>query len=190
MAVRLLLASQSPRRRELLGLLNVQFFVVPSDYDEKMDHTLSPEHLVEQNALGKALAVQGQYTNELILGADTVVVHNGRVLGKPADRADAERMLTALQGQWHTVYTGIALVRDRQWRVRHRTTRVHMRPLAPAQVTSYVASGEPMDKAGAYAIQGIGAAFVDAIEGCYTNVVGLSLPLLADMLAEFELTIL
>jgi septum formation protein len=186
MAVRLLLASASPRRRELLAQIGIAFDVKPSAFEERMDLALPPEQLVVQNALGKALDVQKRAPAELILGADTVVVFNRRIYGKPAGAADAGRMLGELQGQWHTVYTGIALVEERRWRVAERATRVKLRAMAPEQIAAYVASGEPFDKAGSYAIQGLGAALVEQIDGCYSNVVGLSLPLLVNLLAEFD----
>lgn len=181
----LLLASASPRRRELLHQLGIKFDVIPSRYEERMDLALSPVQLVEQHSLGKALDVQKNYPSELVLGADTVVVLDGAVLGKPTDTEDAVQMLQQLQGRWHVVHTGIALVEGEYRSVRHRSTRVRLRPLTPEQVRAYVDGGEPLDKAGSYAIQGLGAGLVEAIDGCYTNVVGLSLPLLVDMLVEF-----
>lgn len=143
MAVRLLLASASPRRRELLAQIGIAFDVKPSAFEERMDSALPPEQLVVQNALGKALDVQKRAPAELILGADTVVVFNRRIYGKPAGAADAGRMLGELQGQWHTVYTGIALVEGRRWRVAERATRVKLRAMAPEQIAAYVAGGEP-----------------------------------------------
>lgn len=186
MTIRLILASQSPRRRELLQQIGIQFSVVPSDFEEKMGTRFAPSTLVEQNALGKSLDVQKKYPNALILGADTIVVINGQVVGKPTDNEDAVKMLQSMEGRHHTVHTGVALLEKGRWCVRSRVTRVMMRSLTEAQIRAYVATGEPMDKAGSYAIQGIGASFVESIEGCYTNVVGLSLPLLFDMFKEFD----
>lgn len=187
---RLLLASSSPRRRELLHQIGVAFEVVPGTYDERMDPAQSPQWIVEHNALGKALSVQPGRAEWLILGSDTIVVLEGRILGKPTDKDDAARMLGALAGRWHSVYTGIALIQGERRTVRHRSTRVRIRTLAPEQIETYIAGGEPMDKAGAYGIQGIGATLVEAVEGCYTNVVGLSLPLLVDMLGEYGFRVL
>lgn len=181
----LLLASASPRRRELLHQLGIKFDVIPSRYEERMD-LASPVQLVEQHSLGKALDIQKDYPSALVLGADTVVALDATVLGKPTDPDDAVRMLQQLQGRWHVVHTGIALVEGEYRSVRHRSTRVRLRPLTSEQVRAYVAGGEPLDKAGSYAIQGLGAGLVEAIDGCYTNVVGLSLPLLVDMLVEFR----
>ncbi|AGY56873.1 Maf family protein [Gloeobacter kilaueensis] len=185
MAVHLVLASASPRRRELLQQLGIVFECLPSAYTEQMDPAAPPEQLVVANALGKALAVQPQRLDCLILGADTIVVLEGKIYGKPESPAEAEQMLAQLQGRWHTVYTGIALVEQQRKQTAVRATGVRLRNLKADEIAAYVASGEPLDKAGSYAIQGLGAGLVSAIDGCYTNVVGLSLPLLVDLLTAF-----
>ncbi len=189
---RLILASSSPRRQELIRLLGltVPIEIQSSDADETVPADWTPDRIVEQLALRKANAVRSLQLDEsaaaVILGADTIVVQDGQVLGKPQDAADAIGMLERLQGRSHDVYSGIALV-DTNGRelARHAVTRVYMRSLDPARIERYVASGEPLDKAGAYGIQGAAAAFVERIDGCYFNVVGLPVSLAADMLQQF-----
>ena len=181
----LILASNSPRRKELLTQAGIAFEVVPSLYEEHNHPGIPPAQLVKEQALGKALEVAHRYPERTILGADTLVVLDQSILGKPKDAQEAHAMLTEIQGRWHEVYTGIALVygKDSSAQKTHvQITKVHLRALSPQESTDYIATQEPMDKAGAYAIQGYGALFVDAIEGCYTNVVGLSLPKLWDLL--------
>ncbi|WP_218080769.1 Maf family protein [Anthocerotibacter panamensis] len=174
----LILASTSPRRRELLTQLGIPFIVVPSPYQETNEAGLLPDHLVREQSLGKALAVVPDYPHQLILGADTLVVCAGEVFGKPASFQEAQIMLQKLQGRWHEVYTGVALVQGDTADVYHEVTQVQMAPLGSLDIDRYIETGEPLDKAGAYGIQGAGAAFIEAIQGCYTNVVGLPLPLL------------
>ena len=189
---RLILASSSPRRQELVRLLGlrVPVEVQSSDADEAVPAGWEPSRIVEELALRKAHAVRGQLPREaaaaVLLGADTIVVLDGQVLGKPLDAADAAGMLGRLQGRRHEVYSGVALI-DTNGRelVAHAVTRVYMKSLDSARIERYVASGEPLDKAGAYGIQGAAAAFVERIEGCYFNVVGLPVSLAADMLQQF-----
>jgi septum formation protein len=181
----LILASNSPRRRELLTQAGIPFEVVSSLYEEHNHSGIPPEQLVQEHALGKALDVARRYPKRTVLGADTLVVLGQNILGKPKDAQEAHAMLTQIQDRWHEVYTGIALIcgSDSSAPTTHiQTTRVHLRALSPQEITHYIATREPMDKAGAYAIQGYGALLVDAIEGCYTNVVGLSLPAVWDLL--------
>lgn len=185
MTVQLVLASASPRRRELLRQLGIDFRVFPSQYAELMDNALPPSELVLHNAMGKALSLQVPYPAELILAADTVVVHEGKVLGKPLAAEKALHRLQVLQGQWHSVLTGMVLVQRERRVARTNTTRVKLRPMSEELIQAYVATGEPFDTAGGYSIGGLGAGLVEAIDGCYTNVLGLSLPLLVDMLLDF-----
>lgn len=193
----LVLASASPRRRELLGSLRMPFIVCALDTDESAEPGVSPERLVEQLALRKAAAVRDARiaagsgrTNEVVIGADTVVALDGVILGKPRDRSEAKAMLTALQGREHAVFTGVSVVHaDGRVRTAHRRTAVRMKPLDERQIDRYIATGEPDDKAGAYAIQGLGALFVESIDGCYFNVVGLPLSLLAELLGQFEIDV-
>ncbi|MFB9327251.1 Maf family protein [Paenibacillus aurantiacus] len=192
---RLVLASSSPRRRELVASLGLSLpvLILSPDVDESTPPDWTPVQIVEQLALLKAraarsLLAEDEDRNAVIVGADTIVVLGGEVMGKPKDESDAFRMLNLLQSQDHEVYSGVACVHaDDKSReaVSHRMTRVRMKPLGADQIRRYIASGEPMDKAGSYAIQGLGATIVERIDGCYFNVVGLPLSLLSDMLAEF-----
>ncbi|WP_442604392.1 Maf family protein [Paenibacillus sp. KN14-4R] len=200
----LVLASSSPRRQELVRSLGFPYRIEVSDADEQVEASLSPAQIVESLSLRKVKVVYERLKQEgqagtvlfqgktILIGSDTIVVKDGVVLGKPADEQDAAHMLTMLQDTTHQVYTGIACVDLATGAeiVRHRTTDVHMKPLSPAQIERYIATGEPMDKAGSYAIQGIGATFVDSINGDYFNVVGLSVSLLSDMLSEFGVDVL
>ena len=189
---RLVLASASPRRRELLARLGVEFEVRAVDADETPLAAETPEALVLRLALVKARAAARP--GELALGADTVVAAGGALLGKPADDEEARRMLAALSGRSHEVWTGVALVEvpagpgDGRLRERARAcrTEVVFRALSGSEIDAYVASGEPRDKAGAYAIQGGAAAFVAHVEGDFTNVVGLPLPLVEELLADLS----
>ena len=172
----LVLASQSPRRAEILRNAGIPFVVRAAVVDETPLHGEQPEHYVQRLAEEKARAVPAD-DSETVLGADTTVVINGEILGKPADSADARRMLELLSGRRHEVITGIAIRRGddvtRDWSV----TAVWFAPMTALEIDDYVATGEPMDKAGAYAIQGLASRFIEKIEGCYFNVVGLPLSL-------------
>ncbi|BCV20453.1 Maf family protein [Moorella sp. Hama-1] len=183
----LILASASPRRRELLGRIGLQFDVRPSRIDEERYRDLPPGPRVEALALAKARAVAARVADALVLGADTLVVCQGQVLGKPDSPADAAAMLTFLSGRIHNVYTGVAVVRAPgvEARVTHARTAVTFRRLTPDQIAAYVATGEPLDKAGAYGIQGRGALLVAGIQGDYFNVVGLPLIKVEELLAAF-----
>ncbi|MDQ0049838.1 septum formation protein [Paenibacillus polymyxa] len=193
---RIILASTSPRRKELLEFLRLPFEVVPSHADESTPESWTPQQIVETLAARKAQAVVNTVAQSqeagLVIGSDTIVVLDGSVLGKPADHADAVRMLTALQGRTHRVYTGVACIHTGtgEMLVRHRQTEVTMKPLSQEQIVAYVNTGEPSDKAGAYGIQGMGATLVESIQGCYFNVVGLPLSLLSDMLSDFGVNVL
>lgn len=180
------MASASPRRIELLGALKIEFEVVPSNADESAEDGLSPDKLVEMLAKAKASVVSEMRPHDLVLGADTVVVLEDQVLGKPKDDGDAARMLRMLQGKSHEVYTGICLKRaaDGFERTAHEVTEVRFLPMSEEEISSYVRTGEPLDKAGAYAIQGFGTLFISGITGDYFNVVGLPVRLVATMLKE------
>jgi septum formation protein len=173
----LVLASGSPRRRELLSSLGLRFTVRAVDLDETPGDGEPPEELVLRLAREKAAAQA--HPGELVLAADTIVVIDGQILGKPRDPQDAIRMLTTIAGREHTVLTGVALEdpgRNRRTSALERS-RVRMATLSPEEIAWYVTTGEPLDKAGSYAVQGIGALFVEEVHGNYTNVVGLPLPL-------------
>ncbi|WP_339237082.1 Maf family protein [Paenibacillus sp. FSL R5-0517] len=192
----IILASTSPRRKELIASLHLAFDVIPSHANEDTPPEWTPEQTVQELALRKALAVyrglEGREQEAIIVGSDTVVVLDGEILGKPVDEADAERMLSRLQGRVHRVFTGVACIDtgNGQSLVHYRQTDVTMKELSDATIRAYVKTGEPSDKAGSYAIQGIGASLVDRIEGCYFNVVGLPLSLLSDMLDGFGVHVL
>ncbi|WP_438444328.1 Maf family protein [Gorillibacterium sp. sgz5001074] len=197
--VTLVLASSSPRRQELIRSLMLPAVIRASDADESVEEGMAPAAIVEELSVRKARAVADRLAEEgqdpgrrIVIGSDTIVVLDGEVLGKPADKEDAEGMLRRLQGREHQVYSGVACLdpANGQLLVRHRMTRVHMKPLRPEQITRYVETGEPMDKAGSYAIQGLGATIVDEIEGDYFNVVGLPLSLLAAMLSDMGIEVL
>jgi septum formation protein len=180
---RLVLASASPRRRELLASLGLEFEVRPVDLDETPRPGEAPEAYVARLAREKAAAalqLGGRGPGELVLAADTVVVLDGELLGKPADPAEARAMLRRLAGREHTVHTGVELAEDTGSGVRRAaavaTSRVRIAALDDPTIAWYVATGEPLDKAGAYAIQDLGALFVEAVDGNYTNVVGLPVP--------------
>lgn len=170
--MKLLLASQSPRRSELLRNAGIPFRVQPANVDETPLPGETPEAHVRRLALEKASSTPGATPGDLVLGADTVVVVDGEILGKPSDGEDAARMLRLLSGRGHRVITGICL-KGREVILDHDSTNVFFAELTEAEIQEYVATGEPMDKAGAYAIQGRASRFIERIEGSYGNVVGL-----------------
>lgn len=230
----LILASASPRRQELISLFNLPVKIQPSDVDENVPPGTSPGDMVEQLALRKALAVQKRCREEgtdgIVVGSDTIVVLDGRILGKPQGRTDAVRMLRTLQGSVHEVYTGLSCI-DTAWSVKtehidrveerlsrsggsrslsfgqtgririldesdggnplaalgHTVSRVTFRPMKEDEIEAYVRSGEPLDKAGAYGIQGLGSFFVERIEGDYYSIMGLPVSLLYGILQTFGL---
>lgn len=192
----LVLASSSPRRVQLLAMLGLPFIQDPSRAEEHMPGlpagSLDPADWALRQALRKARDVARRHRGALVIGADTVVELDGRLLGKPRDRDEAAAMLAMLAGREHRVASGLAVVDAGSGRAAtgSRLTRVWMRPLSAAEIEAYVATGEPLDKAGAYAIQGIGATLVPRIDGCYFNVVGLPLALLADLLSLFGIRVL
>lgn len=179
----LILASASPRRHELLTAAGLAHTVLTSEADETLPAGISPADAVEMLSARKANAVLPLAPAEAItVAADTVVSLNGEILGKPKDEADAKRMLSALSGQEHHVYTGVTVTDGTKTVTAHACTVVRMREITPAEINAYVRTGEPMDKAGAYGIQGRAALFVSGIEGDYANVVGLPLSLTGDIL--------
>ncbi|MDD4168817.1 MAG: Maf family protein [Desulfotomaculaceae bacterium] len=224
MTKKLILASASPRRSQLLKQMGLDFRIIICNQEENIPPGLKPFEVVEQLAERKSKAVAKGLNDGIVIGADTIVVWRGNVLGKPSSAREAEEMLNNLQGSTHEVYTGVALVDalSSKIKVDHEITRVIFRPVGMDEIRRYVATGEPMDKdgslvgtmyrnssclsnsmlnekefsprgtgcAGAYAIQGIGTIFVERIEGDYTNVVGLPLPLLYKMLKKMGYDIL
>ncbi|MBN1504913.1 MAG: septum formation inhibitor Maf [Candidatus Eisenbacteria bacterium] len=172
---RLVLASGSPRRRELLRMIGMDFELRVPDVRETSQHESEPSRFVTELALAKAKSVSVGEEGALVLGADTVVVLDGRILGKPRDDAEAARMLRALSGRTHEVYTGVALVDAETGLAKtgFERSEVTMKRLTEEEVSRYVATREPCDKAGSYGIQGLGAVFIQYIKGCYFNVMGL-----------------
>ena len=179
----LLLASRSPQRRAILEQLGIPFEAVVPQYEEGLTGA-EPVAEVERHAQGKARSVAGIAGERPVLGVDTEVVLGGRVYGKPADEGEAEAMLEALSGQTHEVVSGLCLLTAAWEELHHAVTRVSCRDLTPRELGLYVASEEWRDRAGGYAIQGLGAALVERIEGDYLNVVGLPAALLVNRLAE------
>ena len=186
----MILASNSPRRRELLRNAGFDFDVRPSGVEESRLPHESPEDFTRRLARDKALDVARQSEAEsLVLGADTVVAVDGEILEKPVDAADAARMLRTLSGRTHRVITALCLIRapERVLAWRHETTSVTFRKLTDEEIKHYVASGEPFDKAGGYAIQGLASRFVPRVEGCYFNVVVLPIPLLYEIVKSITI---
>lgn len=179
----LILASGSPRRRELLDLMGLTYTVETPDVDESFSGR--PSETVMEVSRRKAAAVAARHSESIIIAADTLVFADG-ALGKPHTPERAKEMLRSLAGNWHHVYTGITVINTRSGRVLRNVdkTRVHLVPMTEQEIDAYVATGEPLDKAGAYGIQGMGGMFVDRIDGSYSNVVGLPMSMLRIMLAQ------
>ncbi len=189
---RIVLASASPRRQELLKLIVPDFEVVPSDFDEKsMNFSKIPPTHVIQASIAKACAVEKNCPDAIVIAADTIVVVDGKILGKPRDKKEAFKMLKLLSGRAHYVYTGLTVTRRSPQFLcsQFERTEVRFAQLSDETIRKYIATGEPMDKAGAYAIQGKGSVFVEGITGCYFNVVGLPLHRLSKMLKNFGVTL-
>lgn len=176
---KMILASASPRRAMLLEQLGLAFEVSASDVEEVFGAHLTPAEVVESLSHQKASDIAAKRADaDLVLGADTIVVHEGRILGKPTGVEEAASMLKGLSGNWHQVFTGYTLIDPKRGRTvsGHTVTEVRFRALSEAEIAAYIATGEPMDKAGAYGIQAIGSLFVAEIRGDYSNVVGLPIP--------------
>lgn len=188
---KLVLASRSPRRKQLLKDLGVNFHETESDFVEIEHSGCPPWQHVQHNALGKARAAAARYKNAMIIGADTVVVYRQRVLGKPKNMKEAEEYLQLLQGKTHAVYTGLALIDTKETITvtDFEKTLVTMRPLNEREIRAYLSRIEPLDKAGAYAVQGAGAVIVNKISGCYYNVVGFPIARLEEMLLRLKKTL-
>jgi septum formation protein len=191
--IQLILASASPRRRELLALIGIPFRVDPACIDEVPPDAHAPEEIAKTLAREKAVAVARRYRSGIVIGADTIVVLDGEILGKPEDTQEALAMLRRLNGREHQVVTGIALLDIVDGKVVREQcdvvcTRVWFRQVSEEHLRRYVDTGEPMDKAGAYGTQGYGSTLIERIEGCYFNVVGLPVSRLCAMLEEWGIT--
>ena len=192
MGKKIILASSSPRRRDLLIQIGLDFDILPSHRPEEMDPALPPDEMAQKLAQEKALDTASRLTEGLVVGADTIVVLQGKIMGKPSDSEEAFRTLKKLSGRFHEVITALALldVKSRKMLTGYEKTRVFFRRISDEEIQAYINSGEPMDKAGAYGIQGKGILFVQKINGCYTNVVGLPLVKLAEMFSRMGTTLI
>ena len=179
----IVLASGSPRRHELLKYIVTEFKIVPSDIEEIADG--SPREQVVKLALDKASDIAAKRPDAVVIGADTLVAIGDTILGKPQDKADAARMLRALSGNTHCVYTGIAVICDGAVETKCVGTDVTFNEMSDEEIEAYIDTAEPMDKAGAYGIQGYGGKFIDRIDGCYFNVMGLPQSVLYDMIRKY-----
>lgn len=188
----IVLASSSPRRKEILAITGLSFTVCESDYEEDLGLSLTPRALARFLSRKKAEAVAAKFVNAIIIAADTFIIHRGNLLGKPRSKTDAQRMLASLGGTCHSVITGYTVADTEKGRILSRSveTKVHFRNLLAREIADYVRSGEPMGKAGAYAIQGLGAVLVEKIEGDFFNVMGLPLCSLAKNLKTFGIDVL
>ena len=188
---KIILASASPRRKELLEKIGLQFTVDPSGCAEDASAGLEPHELIRRISIDKANAVAGKYTDAVIIAADTIGVIEDKILGKPHTAKEAVKMLRAISGKPHLVITGFTVLDTATHRrVTHTVdTKVYIKPLSTAEIEAYVQTGEPLDKAGAYAIQGRGAVIVEKIEGDFYNVMGLPLAALAETLKEFGIDV-
>lgn len=182
----IILASASPRRKELLSTAGLEFTVRVADVEEVIDENATPDEVVMSLALQKAQAVAQADPTATVIGADTVVVLDGEILGKPENEQNAIEMLTALSGRSHTVYTGVAIINGEKIKNFCEATQVEFFPLTEDEIRGYVATGEPMDKAGAYGIQGKGCVLVRKIDGDYFNVVGLPVSRVCRELRDFD----
>jgi septum formation protein len=189
---RIILASASPRRKELLEKIGLKFEVEPSNYAEDLRSGLSPDELVRSISLEKAKAIASKHKKAVVIAADTFIVFRGKIMGKPVTEAEARKMLMVLKGKPHSVITGFTILDTDKNKVLTKSveTVVHIKDLTSDEIEAYVKSGEPLDKAGAYAIQGLGSVIVERIEGDYFNIIGLPLSALAEGLKEFGIHIL
>lgn len=181
-----ILASSSPRRRELMTLAEIKYDVCIKNVDETVPAGTLPEDAAKMTARKKAVAVAQVNENAIVVGADTIVVYNNQIIGKPKDKNDAMRILRMLSGREHEVITGVCLVHNKKIDTFHCTSKVKFYDLTEEEIKHYVAGGEPMDKAGAYGIQGKGCVFVEKIEGDYFNIVGLPISRVAREIKKIQ----
>jgi septum formation protein len=178
------LASSSPRRKQIFDMIGVKMLILPADIDETIVQE-PPRKLVCRHAEGKARAVAEKFDSDtLVIGADTIVYHRGEILGKPRDAQQAAEYLARLSGDTHAVYTGVSLIRGTRVQTDVARSSVRFSRLTPREIDEYVAAGEPLDKAGAYGIQGLGCQFIEKINGCYFNVMGFPVSLFYELLLK------
>lgn len=189
MMKKIILASSSPRRKEILEMVGLKFEIDPSNYEEVLDQNLNPSDLAEKLSLGKAQGVAKRHANSIIIGADTVAFVNGKNIGKPHIKENAIKILTELSGKKHLIVTGFTIIDTEIGKkvTRSVKTNVYFRSLTSEEINEYVDTGEPLDKGGAYAIQGKGSLLIEKIEGDYFNVVGLPISKVVEVLkTEFN----
>ncbi|MGB9839302.1 Maf family protein [Thermovenabulum sp.] len=188
MGRKLVLASSSPRRIELLKQIGLDFEVIPANIEEEKIIELKPDELVQKLAIEKVISVSKKVRNSIVIGADTLVYAENKVLGKPRTEKEALDMLLLLSNKWHKVYSGIAVLDTETQKLITdvEESGVKFKSISEKEAKNYIQTGEPMDKAGAYAIQGKGAVFIERIEGCYYNIVGLPLFKLVKLLEQFN----
>ena len=182
---KIVLASQSPRRKEIMETAGFEFEIIVSNAEEKIEENLSPEEVAKSLSLQKAQAVASDNPEKIVIGADTIVVLDNEILGKPKDRNDAYKMLKKLSGKSHKVYTGIAVICGEKIVSEAVSTEVEFFELSDEEIIKYIETNEPMDKAGSYGIQGRGCLLVKGIRGDYFNVVGLPIATLSKIIKEF-----
>ena len=182
----MILASKSPRRKELLSMLGFDFDIIPAVGEENMDENMTPGEAVMILAAGKAREVAEKHPESIVIGSDTLVYLDGKPMGKPKDEEEAAKMLRQLSGRVHQVYTGVAVIAGDVEKIDFEKTDVEFRTLTEEEIWWYIGTGEPMDKAGSYGIQGQGAVFIPGIRGDYFNVMGLPLCKLWSMLSEIQ----
>ncbi len=185
---RLVLASSSLRRITLLKMLGYHFDIIPHSIDEYIPNDAAPEELVQNLAFLKANDVAGRVDDAIVIGADTLVFHNKDIVGKPKGARDAKRILSLLSNSEHSIFTGVCIIDmpSKKKLLRNERTRITMKHISEEEIEAYVRSGEPLDKAGAYAVQGKGKKFIKKINGCYSNAVGLPLEIVQEMLNKFN----
>jgi septum formation protein len=188
----IILASSSPRRKQILEQVGLKFTVEVSDYEENPIPGMSPSVFVETLSLGKAKAVAKNHNDAIIIGADTIVVLDNQILGKPKTKEDAMQMLKKLSGNTHAVFTGFTIIdtANKKTITNHVETKIRFKKLSKEEIAAYIETGEPMDKAGAYGVQDRGALFVEHIEGDYSSVMGLPILKIFEILKEFGIDIL
>jgi len=188
----IILASASPRRKELLEKIGLRFEVEPSNYEEDMPSALEPHEFAKKISLEKAKVVASKHKNAIVIAADTFIIFGGQILGKPHTEKEARKTLETISGKSHSVITGFSIIDTGTSKALSKSveTKIYIRKLTLAEINAYVKSKEPLDRAGAYAIQGLGSVFVEKIEGDYFNVIGLPLSALTEALKEFGINIL